>query len=226
MLSTAVPKPLPVVVYNWQRTLSRVQYDETLAPFFRNTNVLLGTSKAVNIAPTMVDISEDNVKMSWTISRRFDTTQSQSQGNSQTAIYADIQTELRALGDLAPPYNDLVERPVSDNDDFYRWPIRSLRINKGDLDRLCEQRVVLIGDAAHAMPIFAGEGGNHGLLDGVELASALADAGMQNVADAVKAGRKFYDGAVERWYHGIEASEKRLESIHRTREEWEQVLGR
>lgn len=39
----------------------------------------------------------------------------------------------------------------------------------------------LVGDAAHVMPIFAGEGGNHGLIGGVQSGDAIVEHGLRMV---------------------------------------------
>lgn len=198
LLPSAIPKPLPVVTYNWQRTLPRHEYENSLAPAFRNTTVLLGTTHGIGIESAIVDMDERLVKMSWTLRRKYDATEPQSLRQDRIAIYADIRSELDQFGNLVPPLDYLADRPLSENDQLSHWPVRSLRISMWDLDRTCEKKVFVIGDAAHAMPLLAVEGANHGLADGVQLAAILTDAG--NGEPVSRIGRRFYDGAAERWY--------------------------
>lgn len=62
--------------------------------------------------------------------------------------------------------------------------MRSVRIPKDNLLEVAKGPVLLLGDAAHAMPIFAGEGGNHGLLDGVAHSVASRAGSYLNIADS------------------------------------------
>ena len=57
---------------------------------------------------------------------------------------------------------------------------------------------MLVGDAADAMPIFAGEGGNHAFVDGVELGARLADGSDENrIGD-------FYERMRETWRMAVD----------------------
>jgi 2-polyprenyl-6-methoxyphenol hydroxylase-like FAD-dependent oxidoreductase len=62
--------------------------------------------------------------------------------------------------------------------------------------------VPLIGDAAHAMLIFAGKGGNHAFLDVVQLRGLLAQ------LSASEAAGELLEDEVPRWDDPITASEK------------------
>ena len=64
-----------------------------------------------------------------------------------------------------------------------------------------------------------GQGENHGLLNGLELASFL----KKSIGSTVELATRFYDGAYDRWQQGILSSEKRLSGIHKSPEEWRKV---
>jgi hypothetical protein len=76
------------------------------------------------------------------------------------------------------------------------------------------------------LTITKGEGGNHGLLDGVQLGIIIAQHAslatssndLQNVAN------EFYDGAYNRWMEGIDASVKRLGSLHMSIDRWRKLF--
>jgi monooxygenase len=78
--------------------------------------------------------------------------------------------------------------------------------------------VVFIGDAWHAMPIFGGEGGNHALVDSVELAAAMVK--ESNVERAVAA---YYEGAARRCQEAVRRSRSRFYVLHRPIEEWRDI---
>ena len=219
LLPDAVPTPLPFVANTWQHRLTRAVYDALLAQSFRNTNVLrFDGPRGLRVRASVVDIDSNRAKVSWAFSRRFDPMQGQpSLDDDRMAVYADVQKDVYALGTLSPPSGYLVDRPTLDDDELCRMPVSSLSIVNWDLDRLCERNVILIGDAAHAMPLLASEGGSHGMLDGVELAAVLADAGDED--EMVTMGRNFYAGAVERWRQGLEESEWELGNMHDATEE-------
>jgi monooxygenase len=133
-----------------------------------------------------------------------------------------LNDELARLGPLASPLGELLEPTQTSGDEMFNWLMRSVHIPADDLGRLAGQRVAFIGDAAHAMPIFAGEGGNHAMLDGVELGRSLADLR----ADPPAAVAAFYRGAHSRWAEAVAGSERRLLGLTRPIAEWRALARR
>ena len=84
---------------------------------------------------------------------------------------------------------------------------------KGEGQRKSQAPVVLIGDAAHGMPIFLGDGANHAIVDAVEL-GRLVDEARKRGDSFETAVRSFYKGAHQRWVDGIDTSEGRLRDFH------------
>ena len=154
-LPSPQPEPLAAVVYNWQRTLSRSEFDATFGQYFQDTNILIGTIQSFNLGP---DINGSQVRMSFTMSRPArEEDKEKSHSSNQEELHAAIQAELKHLSRIVAPYDDPVGRSRTENDDLYRWNIWTLRFPRPDLDELAQRGVLFIGDAAHAMPIFAGE---------------------------------------------------------------------
>ena len=87
-----------------------------------------------------------------------------------------------------------------------------------DARRAARQGVVFAGDAWHAMPIFGGEGGNHALLDSVELAAAIIS--HSGLSAAVAA---YYDGASRRSQEAVRRSRSRFYVLHRPIAEWREL---
>jgi hypothetical protein len=70
-----------------------------------------------------------------------------------------------------------------------------------------------------------GEGGNHGLLDGLQLGEILVHHASSTTSsgDFQNIVNEFYNGAYARWMEGIEASIKRLSSIHMPINKWRKL---
>jgi len=90
------------------------------------------------------------------------------------------------------------------DDTFRPWPIYALPVG-----HTWEHKsgVTLIGDAAHVMSPFAGEGANIAMLDGALLGQAIADA-VANATDLDESIKKFEEVMLER------AKESAAESRH------------
>ncbi|KAF7726138.1 hypothetical protein EC973_009030 [Apophysomyces ossiformis] len=74
-------------------------------------------------------------------------------------------------------------------------------------------RLTLIGDAAHPMTNFRGEGGNHAILDAILLANALSDAhkGKNSLAEAV---RTYQEEMVPRGRSAVIESDNAVKLMH------------
>ncbi|CDZ97362.1 fad binding domain-containing protein [Phaffia rhodozyma] len=132
-----------------------------------------------------------------------------------------------------------------DGDAQYNWLMRCLRLPPLDeLNKLKSQveggdRVFLIGDAAHAMPIFMGDGGNHALKDGHDLGQVLSkviraqdqahyesrSTEPKSSEPVLTALREFEAGALDRWGKAVDKSELRLLSLFKPIEEWRTASG-
>ena len=224
------PSPVDATVYNWLRTVSRLDYDHTIGPYMRGTNVIVSAAESTSLGCSLVDITRDSVRLSWTIcllptsAGSADSTLDTIEANrpSQQGLNVTIQAHLSSLIPLAPPFDDLLERTLTQDDELYHWQMRKLEFPRPNLDALAAKRILFIGDAVHSMPIFAGEGGNHAILDAVEMARLLVEPLPNDVGDELS-GTRYYDGAWRRWQTGIQASEARFAKLCRPMVEWREI---
>ena len=85
--------------------------------------------------------------------------------------------------------------------------IRAILVLLDDLLNIAESGILLIGDAAHAMPILGGEGANSAILDAVEFAERIASRGLDEVEG-------FYERMCSEWETEVKKSEEKLASMH------------
>jgi 2-polyprenyl-6-methoxyphenol hydroxylase-like FAD-dependent oxidoreductase len=120
--------------------------------------------------------------------------------------------ELRSLSaKTAKPFADLcdVDRQQREGDRIVHWLQRALRIPVETLIESTRQRVALVGDAAHAMPLLTGDGANYALLDGLRLGDAK-EIGSRPT-EAVEA---YYRERVPIWSDGQDEAARQLRTMH------------
>jgi monooxygenase len=133
--------------------------------------------------------------------------------------------------DLVPPFSTLVNADDIKKDKVYNWRIRSVYISRAQLDQAAKRGVVFIGDSVHAMPIFGGEGGNHAILDGVDLFRAIQAEGNGRDKNDLRASeveaiaQTFYDTALGRSQDAVKRCVQRFSAFHRPIQEWKKIAG-
>ncbi len=217
------PTTTDLTVYNGRRTVTRALFNARFGPYMQNTTVLSGHGDGfAHFEININSITDTEVVISWTYSRDGSSSVSPSLQLSQPhpKIATAIITELAQLRDLAAPFNLLIEKKEMEDDTLYNWIMRSVRIPLKSLSALATKRIVLIGDAAHAMPIYKGTSGNQALVDSLELASLLCLAksdGSQQSTDLpdTQLALAFYGKAYKRWQDATLATESKLRTLHR-----------
>ena len=119
------------------------------------------------------------------------------------------QMLLDKCGDWHPPIPEMIERTSLDL-------LMGIPAFDRDLTKIPDSMedglsIALIGDAAHPMSPFKGQGANQALLDAVELSDAVA----RTTLDLPSAVRQYEDQMLRRVHGKVMQSRERVESFHR-----------
>ncbi|MCJ1478871.1 hypothetical protein MMC13_007555 [Lambiella insularis] len=121
-----------------------------------------------------------------------------------------LAQEFDRIGHLAPPFDIFRDQADSQDRKYVQWLLKSHRAKEELLpERLGRSQeaqvpVALLGDAAHTMPEFLGEGGCHAMIDALQLGrSIVAAADDQSLkcvpGDYYRAPFKDWDAALATW---------------------------
>ena len=208
--------------------MTRHQFENTLKPSLGDSNVLGGVGDNFNTPITIANADDNGVHLDWSYSRPI-------QGpddplwmpeSAQTGTAPDQLLMETASKTLVPPFSTLLAPEAIKKDKVYNWLSRSVFVPRQNLERAAERGVVFVGDAAHAMPIFGGEGGNHAMLDGVELSRLFVARSRDGNGQALRGEdlelivRQFYDGAYKRCQDAVRRCRQRFALLHRPLDEW------
>ncbi|KAM0463099.1 hypothetical protein ACHAPV_003225 [Trichoderma viride] len=216
VFSKVEPSIASTMVYNGERQVPRSEFDSAIAPYMPHTNVHAAVAENTMIAITVTEKTETEVTLTWTYTHQPTETQSPATllRESSAELQVAILDAFAALGQLAPPFSTALAPEKVRQDRLYHWLMRTMRPPQDGLKLMASKGVAVIGDAAHAMPIFAGEGGNHALVDAVKLGQHLADSYSPASIEA------FIDEELPRWEMASVGSEKRSLSLHRPLKTW------
>lgn len=222
VLPHIVPEVLPMVAYHGEFQVSREEYDRHVRPLIGNANILAGVGDGFNTPITVCNITKIQVHLDWSYSRpargeNDPLFNAKAPENQARDLPLALLEELASL-QLAEPWAQYINPETIQQHSVFHWISWCVYMPPDDALRAVQADVVFIGDAWHAMPIFIGEGGNHALVDSVELAAA-----MVKEANVERAVALYYERAVRRCQEAVRRSRLRFYVLHRPIAEWRDI---
>lgn len=230
------PEILPVILFHGKRHMNPTEW-ETFKSHLGGSNIAAGVGDSFNNFITVANATDGpsgGVHLDWSYSRACANDSSTDplwipDRGEIIKVPQHLLKEIRSR-DLVPPFSTLVNADDIKKDKVFNWRIYSVNISRSDLDHAAKKHgVVFIGDAVHAMPIFGGEGGNHAILDGVELSRAVrancgdGQARVLGEKQVEAVVREFYDGALQRGQDAARRCVQRFSGFHKPIGEWLKV---
>lgn len=205
-------KVLPYVVFNGKRRYSHAEYRKTLAPYLQDSVVIQTRRGDALLGISLSENSKTNITVSYTYSRPVKDGHDllfrpERPFRGATEIREEFYEELEELDMTTQPFRDIFDAKTVRKDRIIHWLMRSLMPDREEAQRLAALGVILIGDAAHAMPILGGEGANVAITDALELAEHIAERGVENM-------QSFVSSRFELWENAVINSERRLKEMH------------
>ncbi|KAH8658374.1 hypothetical protein BX600DRAFT_482716 [Xylariales sp. PMI_506] len=226
ILPHVTPEVIPAVVYHGEFSVTPDEFEQTFAPVMGKANIIAGLGDNFNTPITIADANRQRYYLDWSYSRP-------TKGPDDPLYRPDASAEeakqipqalLDELGAarLAEPWASVLNPEAVLGHSVFSWTNRFVLMPPADFEAAAERGVVFLGDSCHAMPIFGGEGGNHAIVDAVELAEAIAAAPSDHAA-AVAA---FYKVAAPRTADAIRRTRQRFHIMHRPLAEWMDLAER
>ncbi|KAK4694203.1 hypothetical protein P7C71_g3334, partial [Lecanoromycetidae sp. Uapishka_2] len=203
-----VPNVLPYVVFNGSRTVSLEDYKIRIAPHMQGSTVIHCRHGSTLFQLSINNIAPPQAVLGYTYSRPARANDALHKPDRPLSgaenIPEDVYAEIEKFGELKPPFGEIFDSEKVRQDRILHWLMRSILLPLDESQDLAKHGVLLIGDAAHAMPILGGEGANIAIRDGFELADELAH-------EQSALGNEQSHGI---WKQAVKKSEKRLADMH------------
>lgn len=197
-----------------------------MRPYIGKANILAGVGDGFNTPITVCDMNKDSVSLDWSYSRASTgatdplyrpNLSSEEAKQVPQALLDELQTR-----HLAEPWCKILSPQNVVNHNVFAWVSRCVATTREEVEKASARGVCFVGDSWHAMPIFGGEGGNHAILDGVELAQAI----VKNDGEVHAAIQEFYAGSFKRCQDAVKRSRQRFFVLHRPIDQWLEIAAK
>ncbi|KAL6238715.1 hypothetical protein BDW75DRAFT_6009 [Aspergillus navahoensis] len=227
ILPTVKPEILPVLVYHGDFKLSRDEYERVIRPHAGESTIVAGVGDGFNTPLTVCDITSTTVHMDWTYSRPSigdnDPLYNPNITSEEAKVIPEALIEEINAKKLGEPWSLFLNGEAMRGHRVFNWLTRCVAMERSDVDSCTGKGVVFVGDSWHAMPIFGGEGGNHAIFDGIELARVLEGVWGRTREDMQAAIGKYYDKSWRRCNDAVRRSKQRFYQLHRPISEWIEI---
>lgn len=230
MLPHITPEVVPVVVYHGEFKLSHDEFNRLIRPAIGKSAILAGVGDGFNTPITVCNVTKTHVHLDWSYSRPAtgDTDPlyrpNVSPEEAKTIPQA-LLDEISSLS-LAEPWSAVLNPDTIKNHSVFLWTSRCVFVSREDIARSTSQGVAFVGDSWHAMPIFGGEGGNHAIVDAVELAETIIDGRKGVHGDFKSLVDAYYDRSFGRCQNAVRRSRQRFYLLHRPMQEWKEISSK
>jgi len=203
---------LPYVVFRGTRHLDSPEFKRAYSAHFKNRNVIETKKGDVVLQIAINDIKEDSegVDISYIYSRPArsnDTLHRPGRGLGESTDISELfYDEVSGLEWLEGPVKEAFDGEKMKGDRILHW-LRDILVPLDELVALAEKSIVLLGDAAHALPILGGEGANVAIMDGVKFADYIENEGLESLDE-------FYRQRYSEWENQVKEGEQRLAEMH------------
>jgi 2-polyprenyl-6-methoxyphenol hydroxylase-like FAD-dependent oxidoreductase len=211
LLSDSQLNILPYVVFRGTRHIDGTTFRNIYEPQFGAGNILEMKKGAALLQISINDLSTEGTDISYIYSRPAHLDDQLHRPGRELKEATDISeiffAEVIKLPELKQPFEDAFDEKKMRGDRILHWLMRDILLPLDDLTRLSTTGILLIGDAAHALPILGGEGANAAILDAIELADCIANKGVDCVGG-------FYKARYFEWESEVRKGEERLATMH------------
>ena len=192
---------LPYVVFNGKRSIPWAEYFENIDPHMGDNTVIYRKFGDARLEISIYDSGVIGVDLRYTYSRPArEGKDPLHRPDRDVAAAVDVPEEfydeLSSLKIIEQPYQAIFNVDKVRDDRVLHWLMRRVMPDIDPVRRLARQGVILLGDAAHAMPILGGEGANLAIKDGIELGEYVASNKLGELSDFASARLGMWKDAV------------------------------